>query len=72
MKSYDFNVSLFGKMQLTVIAEDKEDAKRIIEDTINNLTIKDIELRENRYNDIEIKNSEVNKTIKERNKEMKR
>jgi len=72
MKSYDFNVSLFGKMQLTVIAEDKEDAKRIIEDTINNLTIKDIELRENRYNDIEIKNSEVNKTIKERNKEMER
>lgn len=72
MNSYDFNVNLFGKMQLTVIAENKEEAKRIIEDTINNLTIRDIELKDNRYNDIEIKGSKVNKIIKEKSREKER
>ena len=69
MNKYEFNVKIFGRMTLEVIANSKEEAERMVKDLMDNINIKDIELKENNINDIKINKSEVNTTIEDKNKE---
>ena len=72
MNKYEFNVKIFGRMTLEVIANSKEEAERMVKDLMDNINIKDIELKENNINDIKINKSEVNTTIEDKNKERER
>lgn len=60
---YDYNVNLFGKMSVSVVAESKEDADRILNDTIDSIRIKDIKEKLSNNKNVEIKDSKVNTTI---------
>lgn len=64
---FDFNVSLYGKMNVTVVAENKEEAERILNDTIDSITVKDIREKLTNREDVEIKNSNVVTELRERN-----
>ena len=66
---FDFNVSLLGKMGVTVIAENKEEAERILQDTIDSITVKDIREKVSRNTEVNIKNSNVVTNISERTQE---
>lgn len=73
MNKYEFNVNLFGKMTLEVIANSEKEAEKMVQDLIDNITVKDIELKENKINEINIKESEVDRKVKNsRNKERER
>ena len=73
MNKYEFNVNLFGKMTLEVFANNEKEAEKMVKDLIDNITVKDIELKENKINEINIKESEVDRKVKNsRNKERER
>lgn len=66
---FDFNVKLIGNMSVTVVAESKEEAERILNDTIDSITVKDIREKLSNRDEVEIKNSNVITELKEKNKE---
>ena len=66
---YNFNINLYGRMQVTVVAENREEAERILNDTIESIPVKDIRDKISKNQDVEIKNSQVTTDIKEKNKE---
>ena len=57
---YDYKVNLYGNMEVTVVAESKEEAERILKDTIESITVKDIRDKLSPNKDVEIKESHVN------------
>ena len=66
---FDFNVKIFGNMSVTVVAENEQEAERILNDTIESITIKDIREKMSRSNEVEIKNSNVITDINEKSKD---
>ncbi len=69
MNKYTFNVKLLGNVTMEVVAPNKEEAKRILEDTMNSINLKDLKGKETSREDTTIKNSDVNykfNEIKER------
>lgn len=66
---FDFNVKLMGNMSVTVVAENKEEAERILNDTIDSITVKDIREKLSNRDEVEIKNSNVITELREKNKE---
>ena len=65
---FDFNVNIYGKMGLTVVANNREEAERILKDTIDSITVKDIREQISRNNDVKIKSSNVRTNISKKNK----
>ena len=57
---YDYKVNLYGNMEGTVVAESKEEAERILKDTIESITVKDLRDKLSPNKDVEIKESHVN------------
>ena len=57
---YDYKVNLYGNMEVTVVAESKEEAERILKDTIESITVKDLSDKLSPNKDVEIKESHVN------------
>ncbi len=66
---FDFNVKLMGNMNVTVVAENKEEAERILKDTIDSITVKDIREKISRSNEVEIKSSNVTTQLQEKSKD---
>ncbi len=66
---FDFNVKMLGNMSVTVVAESKEEAERILNETIESITIKDIREKISRNNEVKIKNSNVVTDINEQTKD---
>lgn len=64
---FDFNVKLMGNMSVTVVAENKEEAERILNDTIDSITVKDIREKLSNRDEVEIKNSNVITELREKN-----
>ena len=62
---FDFNVKIFGNMAISVIAENKQEAERILNDTIESITIKEIKEKDSRNNDVNIRRSFVTTKVKE-------
>ena len=65
---YDFNVNLYGKMQVTVVANSKEEALRILNDTIDSITVKDLKDKLSRDNNVEIKKRQMNGDIRSKDR----
>lgn len=59
MNNYEFNVNLYEKMKITVVAKNEEEARRILKDTIDSITVKDIKDKLSKNIDVEIKESKV-------------
>ena len=59
MNSYEFNVNLYERMKISVIAENEEEARRILKDTLDSITVKDIKDKLSKNIDVEIKESNV-------------
>ena len=52
MNNYEFNVNLYEKMKITVVAENEEEA-------LDSITVKDIKDKLSKNIDVEIKESKV-------------
>lgn len=59
MNNYEFNVNLYEKMKITVVAKNEEEARRILKDTLDSITVKDIKDKLSKNIDVEIKESKV-------------
>lgn len=66
---FEYNVNLRGRMEVTVVAENKEEAERILNDTIDSITVKDIKEKLSRCNEVEIKESRISTDMTERRKD---
>lgn len=62
---FDFKVNLYGNMEVTVVAENKDEAERILKDTIDSITVKDIKDKLSPNKDVEINKSYVDILSKE-------
>ena len=70
---FNFDVRLLGRMQVTVIAENKEEATRILKDTIDSITISDIKDKLSRSEIVEIKDSNIKEEVRtSRNRNVER
>lgn len=74
MNTYTFNVSFLGSMKIDVIAQSREEARKILNDTIDNLTIKDIKSNEiTTKENVTLKSNDFNvKISSEQNKDLER
>lgn len=59
MNNYEFNVNLYERMKITVVAKSEEEARRILKDTLDSITVKDIKDKLSKNIDVEIKESNV-------------
>lgn len=66
---FEFNVKILGNMSVVVVAENEKEAKRILNDTIESITVKDIKEKLSKNNDVNIKNSKVITDINEKSKD---
>ena len=57
MNNYDYKVNLYERMDVTVIAENEQEADRILKETIENITVKEIRDKLCKNLSVEIKNS---------------
>ena len=57
MNNYEFKVNLYERMKITVVAENEEEARRILKDTLDSITVIKDKLSKNI--DVEIKESNV-------------
>lgn len=62
---YDFKVNLYGNMEVTVVADNKEEAQRILNDTIESITVKDIKEKLSPNKDVDINKSHIEIMSKE-------
>lgn len=63
MNNYDYKVNLYERMDVTVIAENKQEADRILKETIENITVKEIRDKLCKNLSVEIKNSRVDEQV---------
>ena len=55
MNKYEFNVKLFGSVTFEVKADSREEAERIVKDTMDSINVKNLKLKKRSYN-FEVKN----------------
>lgn len=70
MNKYEFNVTLFGNVILEVMAENREQAKEMVDDLMENIEIKNIRLQETKKENITISDSEFKMNISNRNRDL--
>lgn len=63
MNNYDYKVNLYERMDVTVIAENEQEADRILKETIENITVKEIRDKLCKNLSVEIKNSRVDEQV---------
>ena len=59
MNNYEFKVNLYERMKITVVVEYEKEARRILKDTLDSITVKDIKDKLSKNIDVEIKESKV-------------
>lgn len=67
MNNYDYKVNLYERMDVTVVAENEQEADRILRETIENITVKEIRDKLCKNLSVEIKNSRVDEQVVLRN-----
>ncbi len=65
---FEYNVSLLGNASITVVAENREEAERILKDTMESINLKNLREKVSLREDVSINDSEVNINMKEKNK----
>ena len=74
MNNYDYRANINYKVDLTVVAENKEEADRLLQDTIDSITEDKLKELLSQYEQVQIRNSNITKQFYdiERNKEVER
>ncbi len=70
MNKYEFNVSLFGNVTLEVVAENKEQAREMVKDLMENIEVKNIRLQETNKDNITISDSDFKMNISNKNRDL--
>lgn len=70
MNKYEFNVTLFGNVTLEVMAENREQAKEMVNDLMENIEIKNIRLQETKKENITISDSEFKMNVSSKNRDL--
>jgi len=74
MNNYDYRANINYKVDLTVVAENKEEADRLLQDTIDSITEDKLKELLSQYEQVQIRNGNITKQFYdiERNKEVER
>jgi len=74
MNNYDYRANINYKVDLTVVAENKEEADRLLQDTIDSITEDKLKELLSQYEQVKIRNGNITKQFYdiERNKEVER
>lgn len=72
MQEFDLKAKINCTMWVAVVAENRKEAERLLDDTIDSITFKELKEKLSKCRDIEIKESNVVKHIFARKKEMER
>ena len=74
MNNYDYRANINYKVDLTVVAENKEEANRLLQDTIDSITEDKLKELLSQYEQVQIRNGNITKQFYdiERNKEVER
>jgi len=70
MNKYEFNVSLFGNVTLEAVAENKEQAREMVKDLMENIEVKNIRLQETNKDNITISDSDFKMNISNKNRDL--
>lgn len=70
MNKYEFNVTLFGNVTLEVMAENREQAKEMVQDLMDNIEVKNIRLQETKKENITISDSDFKMNISNKNRDL--
>lgn len=70
MNKYEFSVNLFGYAMLEVVAENKEQAREMVQNLMENIEVKNIKLKETNKENISISDSELKMNISNRNRDL--
>lgn len=65
MKEFNFNVRFMGHSTLTVMAENKEEAKEKVKNLLEGLSLKNFEDKETNLEDVSITYSNIQKNIRQ-------
>ena len=68
MNVYDYNVNLFGSATLGVVADNPEEADRILKETLDNITVKKLKEKVSQKDEVKIVDSDVKMNVKMKNK----
>ena len=63
---FEYNVNLLGNATITVVAENKEEAERILKDTMESINLKSLREKDSSRDDVSIIESEVKKKMSEK------
>lgn len=72
MKEYKLKSNINCDVEVIVIAESREDADRLLNNTIDNITLKDLKEKLSRCKDVEIIESNVKQRIYQKERDMER
>ena len=65
---FEYNVNLLGNATITVVAENKEEAERILKDTMESINLKSLREKDSPRDDVSIIDSEVMIKMSEKNR----
>lgn len=65
---FEYNVNLLGNATITVVAENKEEAERILKDTMESINLKSLREKDSSRDDVSIIDSEVMIKMSEKNR----
>lgn len=74
MNNFDYRANINYKVDLTVVAENKEEADRLLQDTIDSITEDKLKELLSQYEQVQVRNGNITKQFYdiERNKEVER
>ena len=65
---FEYNVNLLGNATITVVAENKKKAERILKDTMESINLKSLREKDSPRDDVSIIDSEVMIKMSEKNR----
>ena len=72
MNKYEFDIKLYGNMGLEVYADSKEEAKEMVKNLLEGLSIKDLNIGEKKLDKIDIKTGNLESRIYDKERECER
>ena len=71
MKEFNLKANIYCSMD-AILAENRKDAERLLNDTIDNITVKEIKEKLSKCREVEIKESKIVQQISSKEKEWER
>lgn len=72
MKEFNLKANIYCSMDVAILAENRKDAERLLNDTIDSITVKEIKEKLSKCKEVEIKESKVVQQICSKEREWER